>query len=189
MAFEQFPYTDYHSLNLDWIVDKVREFNERLDNIRSNILEESMAYTDGAIGQFNERLTRELAQFRADYNQFRQTVDSNLELFQTQLDLFDAKIDAQIIAVNARTDLAIEQNNDYIIQKVEDNISEVLVVVDPFTGEVTTIQDMITELARYHMALAATWQQVVTSNKTWGAVQGFGATWQQISINGTNYFN
>lgn len=188
MAFEQFPYTDYHSLNLDWILEKVKEFNERLDNIRSNILEESKAYTDGAISQFNSRFNRELEQFRADYAAFRESVNSNLQLFQTQLDLFDAKIDAQIIAVNARTDLAIEQNNDYIIQKVEDNISEVLVVVDPFTGEVTTIQDMISELSRYHMQNAATWGDVQTGNKTWEAVTNFAATWQQIAINGKNYF-
>lgn len=188
MAFEQFPYTDYHSLNLDWIVEKVKEFNVRLDNIRSNILEESKAYTDGAINTFSEQFQEELRQFRTDYNAFRETVDNNLQLFQTQLDLFDAKIDAQIIAVNARTDLAIEQNNEYIIQRVEENIGSVLVVVDPFTGEVTSIQDMISELSRYHMENAATWGYVQTSNKTWQAVANFGANWQQISINGKNYF-
>lgn len=188
MAFEQFPYTDFHSLNLDWIVEKVKEFNVRLDTIRANILEESKAYTDGAINTFSEQFQEELRQFRTDYNAFRETVSNNLQLFQTQLDLFDAKIDAQIIAVNARTDLAIEQNNDYIIQKVEENIGSVLVVVDPFTGEITTIQDMISELARYHMANAATWGYVQTAAKTWQQVVNFSATWQEISINGKNYF-
>lgn len=188
MAFEQFPYTNFHDLNLDWIVEKVKEFNVRLDNIRSNILEESKAYTDGAIATFTDQFQQEMRQFRTDYNAFRDSVNNNLQLFQTQLDLFDAKIDAQIIAVNARTDLAIEQNNDYIIQQVEENIGSVLVVVDPFTGEVTSIQDMISELSRYHMQNAATWGDVQTGNKTWQQVTNFAATWQQIAINGKNYF-
>lgn len=28
--FEQIPWTDFHELNLDWIVDKLRELEERV---------------------------------------------------------------------------------------------------------------------------------------------------------------
>ena len=30
--FHKYPYTNFHELNLDWILDKITEFNTRLDN-------------------------------------------------------------------------------------------------------------------------------------------------------------
>lgn len=36
-AFEQFPYTNFHELNLDWIIEKIKEFKNEIDNIDDNI--------------------------------------------------------------------------------------------------------------------------------------------------------
>lgn len=36
-AFEQFPYTNFHELNLDWIIEKIKEFKSEIDNIDDNI--------------------------------------------------------------------------------------------------------------------------------------------------------
>ena len=41
MAYERFPYTDFHDMNLDWMIAKVREMNDKLnDNIREVIVEQ-----------------------------------------------------------------------------------------------------------------------------------------------------
>lgn len=29
-TFEQFPYTNYHDLNLDWIIEALKELDERV---------------------------------------------------------------------------------------------------------------------------------------------------------------
>lgn len=188
MAFEQFPYSNFHDLNLDWIIGKVKEFNERLDTIREGILAEANGYTDAQIAQFNTTFNSEMTAFRQDYNAFVRQVNNTLELYQTQLNLFDKELEDSIIGVNARTDLAIKQNNEYIIQEVQDNISSVLVVLDPFTGEVVTIQEMIDYLANFHMQNAATYGEIQTSAKTWNQVANFGASWQDITVSGKNYF-
>lgn len=36
-AFEQFPYTNFHELNLDWIIKQVKQFQNSLDNISGQI--------------------------------------------------------------------------------------------------------------------------------------------------------
>ena len=36
-AFEQFPYTNFHELNLDWIIETIKEFKSEIDNIDGNI--------------------------------------------------------------------------------------------------------------------------------------------------------
>lgn len=188
MAFEQFPYSNFHDLNLDWIIGKVKEFNERLDTIREGILTEANNYTDEQIAQFNTTFNNEMTAFRRDYNAFVRQVNSTLELYQTQLDLFDQELKDSIIGVNARTDLAIKQNNEYIIQEVQDNISSVLVVLDPFTGDIVTIQSMIDYLSNFHMQNAASYGDIQTSAKTWNQVANFGASWQDITVSGKNYF-
>lgn len=38
-AFEQFPYTNFHELNLDWIIKKVKQFQNSIDNINGQITE------------------------------------------------------------------------------------------------------------------------------------------------------
>lgn len=188
MAFEQFPYSNFHDLNLDWIIGKIKEFNERLDTIREGILTAANDYTDNQIAKFNASFTNEMAAFRRDYNTFVSQVNNTLKLYQTQLDLFDEELKNSIIGVNARTDLAIKQNNEYIIKEVQDNISSVLVVLDPFTGEIATIQEMVNYLSNFHMQNAATYGDVQTSAKTWNQVSNFGASWQDIAVSGKNYF-
>lgn len=41
MAYERFPYTDFHDLNLDWVMAEVRKMSDKLnDNIREVIREQ-----------------------------------------------------------------------------------------------------------------------------------------------------
>lgn len=35
--FEHFPYTNFHELNLNWILQKIKEFKSEIDNIDNNI--------------------------------------------------------------------------------------------------------------------------------------------------------
>ena len=35
--FEQFPYTNFHELNLDWVIQKVQDFDAQLQNIDAQI--------------------------------------------------------------------------------------------------------------------------------------------------------
>lgn len=35
-VFENFPYTNFHNLNLDWVLNKLKSFEERLNKIETN---------------------------------------------------------------------------------------------------------------------------------------------------------
>ena len=37
MAFENFPYSDFHALNLDWILKKLKEHGVTIEDIKKNI--------------------------------------------------------------------------------------------------------------------------------------------------------
>lgn len=42
MAYERFPYTDFHDLNLDWVVAKVREMSDKLDDDIREVIREQL---------------------------------------------------------------------------------------------------------------------------------------------------
>lgn len=36
-TFEQFPYTNYHDLNLDWIIEALKELNDRVTDLEARV--------------------------------------------------------------------------------------------------------------------------------------------------------
>ena len=61
-------------------------------------------------------------------------------------------------------------------------------MLNPFTGERVSIQDMIDYLAGLHMTEAAKVQQIVTAAKTVNIVVGYNASCTQLVNNGKNIF-
>ena len=70
--FEHFPYTNFHELNLDWIIKTVKDLDEKVNSIEDRIYNKAKAYTDEQVGQlrneFNE-LENEFIAFKAEVNQ------------------------------------------------------------------------------------------------------------------------
>ena len=69
MAFNMFPYSNLHELNLDWMLTELKDFSEqldefrtRLDTIREGILADCKAYTDEAIAE-------KYGEFQQQYNE------------------------------------------------------------------------------------------------------------------------
>lgn len=48
-VFENFPYTNFHELNLDWILNKVQELNEKVNGDFDAIIE---SYIEEHLSQF-----------------------------------------------------------------------------------------------------------------------------------------
>ena len=38
-AFEHFPYANYHDLNLDWIVEKIKELEQEIKDLQARVEE------------------------------------------------------------------------------------------------------------------------------------------------------
>lgn len=36
-TFEQFPYTNYHDLNLDWIIEALKELDDRVTDLEARV--------------------------------------------------------------------------------------------------------------------------------------------------------
>lgn len=36
-TFEQFPYTNFHDINLDWIIEALKELNDRVTDLEARV--------------------------------------------------------------------------------------------------------------------------------------------------------
>ena len=156
--FNQYPYQNVNDLNLDYLLNKIKEIEGRLDNIKSEIEGEIFAWVREQL----EPYERELAELMREVESLSATTDATLRAYDARINNFINSINDEIIAIRAElaasiqavndlTDLKIKQNNDYIIAKVSEQVGDMIEVLNPFTGTMYTLQDMIDYLAAFHI--------------------------------------
>jgi len=181
----EYPYTDFHELNLSWVIEKIQELNVNLDTLEQRVIEVSIQASKEYV---DERLTEVLNDFNAlsqevdnlriyfdnkvnelqgDYNAFTNSVQQQIVLLTNRINDFDQTIKNDIIGVNALTDLKIQQNNEYILDEVAKGVVNVR-VINVFTGERVTVQEMFDYLCGLHATETPTVQEMIDANKTVG---------------------
>lgn len=149
------------------LYDSYNKFVETINEAIENFNNESKAYTDKKVADAFADIQKQSDNLRADYESFVTLVNSNLNLFQTQLDTTAEKLEAEVIGVNARTDVAIEQSEERILKYIGDQAFSSIKVLDPFSGNYVTIQYMIEYLSSLHMTGAATYDELKGANITY----------------------
>lgn len=199
--FNLMPYTDMHELNLDYILRKVKELDERLDKITEEISEQ----VEEEVKQYiDEQLTLVIEEFdamKADYDLFKITTQSTVDgleqdfidlmgeldifMYQVNLKIQGVKdyVDAQIAAVNIRTDAAIQQNNQMILDQLSHYLSNIT-VINFFTGEAISIQDMFDYLAMLHVSDSIDYDTLYTRNKTYSDIASLNITYTDVVLHG-----
>lgn len=82
MSFtNDFPYTDFHEINLDWILNKVKEFQERIDSFEDDVLKKANDYTDSEILKLSQKISKEFVDFTKEITDKIANIDSNYAQF------------------------------------------------------------------------------------------------------------
>lgn len=194
MFTQEYPYTNYHNLNLDWVIRMVKEFEERVNNIESNILEKANTYVD-------EQLEIAVEALRADYNNFINEVNSKIIELDISYDNFVKEVSDRIVLINARIDKmqdvvdsvlaqandytqqAISNNNDYIIEQTVKALDTVT-VLNYFTGQRVSIQNMFDYLAQFHLQNGINYNQMNTKALTYSQFNALNMSYTDLVLNG-----
>lgn len=167
--------------------DYINEMGKRLDDYGEQVLAASKAYTDGEIAKSVQQYNQALQQLTNDYNQFVDNVTGALQGFQNQMDSNFQRQDNEIAGGRAYTDTKIAQNNEWLLEQISQQLISVT-VLNPFTGERVSIQDMIDYLSVLHMTEAIDVDGIITANRTVNKVISYNATCTQLVNNGKNIF-
>ena len=201
--FNEYPYTDMHELNLDWCIAKIKELNQRVDDITEEIAqvvyEEAVKYIDehlaDVIQEFNDLkdyVDDSIAGIEDDFNGLNQQFidlagdfDTLVAQVEYKIDQIQNYIDGQIAGVNLRTDSAIAANNNYILGQLSQFLAEIK-VVNFFTGEEVSIQDMFDYLAMLHVNDGINYADLASRNKTYTELAAYNMTYTDLVLHGNS---
>ena len=169
------------------LYDAYNNFVDKVNEAISNFNDESKAYTDKKVAEAFADIQAQSDALRKDYEKFVTLVNSNINLFQSQLDTTSAKLEAEIIGVNARTDVAIEQSEERILEYIGNQALNSIKVLDPFSGNYVTIQYMIEYLSGLHMTGAATYDEIFGANISYDEMVAKDKTYTEWATNGHEY--
>ena len=169
------------------LYDAYNDFVDKVTEAISDFNDESKAYTDKKVAEAFADIQAQSDALRRDYEQFVTLVNSNINLFQSQLDTTSAKLEAEIIGVNARTDVAIEQSEERILEYIGNQALNNIKVLDPFSGNYVTIQYMIEYLSSLHMTGAATYDEIFGANISYYEMAAKDKTYTEWATNGHEY--
>lgn len=201
--FNEYPYTDMHELNLDWAIAKIKELDKRVDDITEDIAEivyeQAVQYIDehlaDVIAEFNQLKIDVEAEIRDIENDFDGLNQQFIDLagdFDALVASVDYKInqirlyiDGQIAGVNLRTDAAIAANNDYILGQMTQFLAQIK-VLNFFTGEYVSIQDMFDYLSMLHVNDGIDYADLASRNKTYTELAAYNMTYTDLVLHGNS---
>lgn len=202
----KYPVQNGEMINLDWIINEVKRLETNLDELEARVLEAALKatkeYVDeemaGIRNDFAE-LSEEVADLRLyfddkivelqnQYDTFTRAVDNSINRLVNRINAFEEDMRAAIIGVNALTDLKIEQNNEYILEKIAEGVVNVR-VINYFTGERVTVQQMFDTLAELHLENPITYTELANSSISYAALAALNMTYTELAVKGNSFIN
>lgn len=191
-TFDEFPHTRNYDSDLRELIAEVKELIKSVNAISEEILKEAKEYTDEQLAGYQEQveaikqeLESEMSSLNQAFELLKASVNVSIGIINDNIDSLHDELEADIAAVNSRTDLAIEQNNEYILSEVGRFLSQIK-VLNYFTGEYITIQEMFDYLAKLHATDGITVAELASREKTVNELIALNMTMTQLAMNGKN---
>lgn len=203
MAYNhEYPYTDPTRYNDDWLLNKMKELEQKIIGIEEDILKDAKIYIDEQLATYIaqvEALRREFNVFKADVDSrldsfertignrqvtFEQLIEARVNVLESRIDAFADEIKASITGVNARTDLAIEQNNEYIFSVLSDDVLGALEVTNYFTGARVSVQEMFNYLASLHVDDGITYDELEARDRNYTELAALNISYTDLVLHG-----
>ena len=192
--FNEYPYTDFHELNLDYILKKMKELEANLEEVK---VEAIAAATQAAKEYVDSQLAGFLAEFDTLKAQFA-VVNANVAGLENQFNNFityvngeisniRATLDADIAAVNNSVDQKILNAKDEIFTNLATELSNIK-VINYFTGEQISVQDMFNYLAQLHVSDSIDYNTMAARAKTYSQLALLNITFTNLAMHGNTLY-
>lgn len=163
MPFEDFPYTDYHNLNLDWILKRLREVNERLIevnrrldevNARLDEIEDELVAINAELVRLNTLITEIQATLKShsdaivslqdELSRLKSEFTTTINNINSQLSTLTTKVDKNTTDITNLTNKVSASTGDItnLTTKVEKNTTD----ISTLKNSITSINSQITDI-------------------------------------------
>lgn len=177
------------------LVVSINKVIEQINNVTTDAVEQSKLYTDSKFNELIDDVNQAVAEVNAvkndlsqDYQNFITVVNAQLTVFNNEIRKLDDRLEIGLIGANAYTNFAISQNNDYLLAEVSKGLSNVK-VVNYFTGQRVSVQEMFDYLAQFHLDNAISYTQLIAREKTYTQLADLNITYTELALNGYTLIN
>lgn len=187
-----FTYDDCLSY-LETLYQFSNKLNEIIDTVNATVkygLAEAKEYTDSEIAKQQVRIDEAVNevhnvrdQIERENQEFINVVNANIALIRQDMDRFEEAMWAEVARANQYTDLAIEQNNDYILNNIKEFLGQIE-VINYFTGNPIPIQGMFDFLALLHTENSITYTVLASRECDYDTLRDYHMTYTQLVMNG-----
>lgn len=171
------------------LYDKLMEVIQEVNDIDQDAIQEALDEMREEIASFRIEIEAQYEELDEKYQGlYAELNNSIIELADTtaaSLEELDTKIHNLGESLKDIMDLKIEENNEYIFNTIGSEIIGIK-VLNYFTGEKVTIQEMFDYLAQLHATDGITVTELITLQKTVEQLIALNVTYQQIAMNGKN---
>lgn len=177
-------------------LEMVSKLYKKLEEVIAEVNEIDQEAIQQALDDMRNEIAKFEAQIQKQYNAldekyqklYEELNNSILELADTtaaSLEELDTKIYNLGESLKDIMDLKIEENNEYIFESIASEIIGIK-VLNYFTGEKVTVQEMFDYLAQLHAMDGITVTELITRQKTVDALIALKFTYTQLAQNGKN---
>ena len=168
---------------------KLEEVIQEVNDIDQDAIEQALNDMRAEIlkfeGQVQEQYNALDAKFQEQYEELNNSVIDLADSVASSVEELDMKIHNLGESLKDIMDLKIEENNEYIFESIASEIIGIK-VLNYFTGEKVTVQEMFDYLAQLHATNGITVTELITRQKTVNELIALNFTYEQLAKNGKN---
>ena len=168
---------------------KLEEVIAEVNEIDQEAIQQALDDMRAEIAKFETQIQKQYNALDEKYQKLYEELNNSiLELADTtaaSLEELDTKIYNLGGSLKDIMDLKIEENNEYIFESIASEIIGIK-VLNYFTGEKVTVQEMFDYLAQLHAMDGITVTELITRQKTVNELVALKFTYTQLAQNGKN---
>lgn len=194
MFFNRYPYTDFHELNLDYILQEMKELKEAMDGLLQEAIDQATSNAKAYVDEQLDQIETDFRELQRNFNLLDQHVDDLDSLVNdfnenilSQIEALKQYVDDGLEADRMQMQLLISQNNEYLLSQMESYLSQIK-VINYFTGEKVSIQDMFNYLAMLHLNDSIDYDTMAARAKTYTYLAGLNMTYTNLALHGNTLY-
>ena len=191
----KYPHSSFEELNLDYILRRITQIETQIASIKEEIEGEIFEWVQEQIAPIEEELQGLINEVTSLETQVETTLaayDARITAIQQSLNNQIADIQRQLndtsVALSSLMDTKIEQNNIWLLNEISENVSDLFLVLNPFTGTMMPIQEMIDYLSAFHIVDGIDYDTMNTRALTYAVWNGLSMTYTDLTLHGNTIY-